>query len=397
MSNNSSTLFIEINNFEFKFIVVNNLEDDFKIIYITSVPQQGILNNKVINYDLVLKVFKENIYLAEQKLNIFFKEVFLIVNNFSCSLISLSGYKKLNGSQLAKENITYILNSIKSKINEVENNKTIIHIFNSKFILDKKKMDNLPIGLFGDFYSHELSFFLMENTDFENLKSILNNCNLVLKKIISRNFVECANLVNQNPKIETLINIKIERTNSQITFFENSSLKFIQDFKFGLDLIIKDISKITKLNTEIIHDILEDLNFKKDYTNEELVDKKFFQNNNYKEIKIKLLFDIASARIKEFSEIVLFKNVNLQSVLNQNIPIFLMLDEKSKNKNLTSLFRLFFSKNDKYELNFLDNSNLRDNYFSAMKIVHYGWKKEAVPFVIEKKSIIVRFFELFFK
>ena len=223
MSNNSSTLFIEINNFEFKFIVVNNLEDDFKIIYITSVPQQGILNNKVINYDLVLKVFKENIYLAEQKLNIFFKEVFLIVNNFSCSLISLSGYKKLNGSQLAKENITYILNSIKSKINEVENNKTIIHIFNSKFILDKKKMDNLPIGLFGDFYSHELSFFLMENTDFENLKSILNNCNLVLKKIISRNFVECANLVNQNPKIETLINIKIERTNSQITFFENSN------------------------------------------------------------------------------------------------------------------------------------------------------------------------------
>ena len=74
-----------------------------------------------------------------------------------------------------------------------------------------------------------------------------------------------------------------------------------------------------------------------------------------------------------------------------------MLDEKSKNKNLTSLFRLFFSKNDKYELNLLDNSNLRDNYFSAMKIVHYGWKKEAVPFVIEKKSIIARFFELFFK
>ena len=88
--------------------------------------------------------------------------------------------------------------------------------------------------------------------------------------------------------------------------------------------------------------------------------------------------------------------MNLQSVLNQNIPIFLMLDEKSKNKNLTSLFRLFFSKNDKYELNFLDNSNLRDNYFSAMKIVHYGWKKEALPIINEKKSIIARFFNLFF-
>ena len=331
MSNNSSTLFIEINNFEFIFIVVSNLEDDdFKIIYRTSVPLQGILNNKVFNYDLVLKIFKENIYLVEKKLNIFFKEVFLIVNNFSCSLISLSGYKKLNGSQLAKENITYILNSIKSKINEIENDKTIIHIFNSKFILDKKKIDNLPIGLFGNFYSHELSFFLMENTNFKNLNSILNECNLVLKKIVSRNFVECANLVNQNPKTETFLNIKIECTNSQVTFFENSSLKFIQDFKFGLDLIIKDIVKITELNAEIIHDILEDINFEKDYTNEELVDKKFFKNNNYKEIKKKLLFDIASARIQEFSEIILFKNVNLQSILNHNIPIFLMLDEKKK-------------------------------------------------------------------
>ena len=27
------------------------------------------------------------------------------------------------------------------------------------FNLDNKKIENLPIGLFGDFYSHELSFF----------------------------------------------------------------------------------------------------------------------------------------------------------------------------------------------------------------------------------------------
>ena len=31
-----------------------------------------------------------------------------------------------------KENITYILNFLKSKINEVENKKTILHIFNTK-------------------------------------------------------------------------------------------------------------------------------------------------------------------------------------------------------------------------------------------------------------------------
>ena len=41
-------------------------------------------------------------------------------------------------------------------------NKTILHIFNSKSILDGKETENLPIGLFGDFYNHELTSFLIK-------------------------------------------------------------------------------------------------------------------------------------------------------------------------------------------------------------------------------------------
>ena len=83
----------------------------------------------------------------------------LILDNFNYSLINFAGYRKLNGSQLVKENITYILNSLKSKISVVEDDKKVLHIFNSKYFLDKKEVENLPIGLFGDFYTHELSFF----------------------------------------------------------------------------------------------------------------------------------------------------------------------------------------------------------------------------------------------
>ena len=56
----------------------------------------------------------------------------LIINNFTCSSISLSGFKKLNGIQLNKDHVSHLLNSIKTNINEVETKKTIIHIFNSK-------------------------------------------------------------------------------------------------------------------------------------------------------------------------------------------------------------------------------------------------------------------------
>ena len=63
-----------------------------------------------------------------------------------------------------------------------------MHIFNSEYSLDKKKLDNLPIGLFGNFYSHELSFNLINKNDYENLRNIFKQCNLKIKKNYFKKF-----------------------------------------------------------------------------------------------------------------------------------------------------------------------------------------------------------------
>ena len=47
----------------------------------------------------------------------------LIIDNFNPTFVNLSGYKKLNGSQITKENITYILNLLKSHVDDVETKK----------------------------------------------------------------------------------------------------------------------------------------------------------------------------------------------------------------------------------------------------------------------------------
>ena len=139
----SPTLFIEINNSDYIFLVGDeNKKNNFKLIYKCIVPIQGIENCRITNFDQVLSDMKKNIYLIEDKFNFTFKDTILIINNFNLSFINLTGFKKLNGSQILKENITYILNSLKSNVNETENKKTIIHIFNSRFNLDKKKIEN---------------------------------------------------------------------------------------------------------------------------------------------------------------------------------------------------------------------------------------------------------------
>ena len=392
----SPKLFVEINNFETIFVVLENLENnDIKVIYKDKIINEGISNNKIFDFDLIVNNFKKNIYLIEQKLNFTFKDAVIMIDNFDCSVIALSGYKRLNGSQLVKENITYILNSLKTKIGEVEKNKTVLHIFNSKFFLDQKEIKNLPIGLFGNFYTHELSFFLIDKNDLKNLINIFKQCNLKVKKIISKNFIEGVNLINVNSNTDTFFKIEINNTNSQILYFENSSLKFIQNFDFGSNLIMSDISKVIGLKVDNIKKILEKCNFEKRDLENEYLEKEFFLQKNFRKIKKKLLFEIANARIVEFSEIILFKNINLINFLKSKKTIFLKINDHLIMKCFRDNLKFNFSRKNNFNYNLIDEETFSNLFESAGTIVQYGWKKEAVPIVQEKKSIIARIFELF--
>ena len=160
------------------------------------------------------------------------------------TLYKYLGFKKLNGSQILKDNISYILNTLKLAVNESEKDKTIMHMFNSKSVLDGLDIENLPIGLFGDFYSHELTFFLIKNNDLKNLKNIFYKNNLKIKKILLKDFVEGADLIKQNNDTETFFKIKVNKTTTNLNFFEKSSFRFAQNFSFGSNIILNDISKV---------------------------------------------------------------------------------------------------------------------------------------------------------
>ena len=289
MKHLSLTLYLEINITNFIFFVRgNDGQNNFKTIYKLKTKLEGITNDRISDIDKISDVIKENIYAIEKKLNYTFKEIIVILENFNPQFINFSGYKKLNGSQILRENITYILNTLKSCVSEIELKKTILHIFNSKFILDKKKIENLPIGLFGDFYSHELSFALINYNDDKNLNLIINKCNLKLKKIFLKSFIKGTRLSDDYKNIDTFFYIQIKDNNSKIFYFENDSLKSEQNFRFGTDIIIKDISKITSLKIDTVKKILEETEFKEDFSDDNYVEEEFFIGENYRKIKKKI-------------------------------------------------------------------------------------------------------------
>ena len=397
MQTNLLTLIIEVSSQQYIFAVCKNLDNNnIKLIHKHSVPIQKLADHVILDLDLACNKIKKNIYEIEQKFETVFKETTIIINDFDCSLINISGYKKLNGSQLAKENVTYLINSLKSKINEIEGDKKVVHIFNSKFILDKKNIENLPIGLFGNFYSHELSFFLMNKNNYKNIRNIFNKCNLKIKKILSKSFIEGANLINKSKDLDTFFIIKINQKNSQIIYFENSALKFVEKFNFGSDIVIQDISKIINFNNEDIKNILVNVNFSEKNLDIEFLEKKYFKDKNYRKIKKKLLLDIAEARIQEIAEKIIINNINLKSFLIKDSQIYLYLDDDLLFKKFRDNYKFFFSNDNKYNLSLNENSDIESFYENANKIVQFGWKKEAVPVILEKRSIIARFFDLIF-
>ena len=104
MKDNSFTLFLEINNSHYIYSVgASDENNNFKIVFKLETPIIGIEKKRITNFDIAFDSIKKNIFLLEQKFNYTFKEVTLILENFDPTFINLTGFKRLNGSQILKE------------------------------------------------------------------------------------------------------------------------------------------------------------------------------------------------------------------------------------------------------------------------------------------------------
>ena len=401
MQTDIPTLFVEINDLNYIFVVGKYDENqNLKIIEKIITPNEGIVENKFINIDLAEKLIKKNIQTIEDKINYVFKEVTIIIDTFENSCINISGFKKLNGSQVLKENISYILNSLKLAISESEKKKTILHIFNSKSILDGVSLENLPIGLFGDFYSHELTFFLIDNNDMKNIKQVFNKNNLTIKKILIKNFIEGTQIINQNDnKIETFFKIKINKDRSHISFFDKASFRYEEYFNFGTSIIFKDISKVCSIKNETIVKIFSDkfLGNKKIENDNEFLEEKYFDKDSYRKIRKKLIIDIVNARIEEITNIILKKNINIESLNKNNAKIFIIIEDQLIFDNFQKNFKFYISQKYNFEPDLINNFQIDSSIVSAAYLSAYGWKKEAVPVTQTKNSLITRIFKSIFE
>ena len=279
---------------------------------------------------------------------------------------------------------------------KLKKKKFLIHIFNSKFILDYKEVENLPIGLFGDFYSHELSLSLIDQNEYRNLIKIFDNCNLRIKKILLRSFIKGAFISDNNRNLSNFFIIQINSNHSKIIYFENDSLKFEQEFNFGMDIVLRDICKITLLEKDKVELILDKINFQEKISEDELVEEELFEKGQYRKIKKNLIYEIAHARIKEILNLMIFENINLNYYFKSTKVLFFEDKTNFQSQNLGEIFKSISSTKNELDFKFLKHLTYEKMINTLNQLVHYGWKKEAIPVTTPKKSIISRLFGILF-
>ena len=388
----TKNLFIEIRDKDFIILAGEYDEElNFKVLEKETVSSFGILNCKIIDLNKCVDDLKTGIQKIENKINYLFETVNVITNFFDCDCVSVSGFKKLNGNQILSDDISFILNDIKNKLVESETKKTIMHLFNTKYLLDNKSMKNLPIGLYGDFYSHQLTFFLANNNELKNISNLFNKCNLSLNKVILKSFAEGIEFINEYNE-DTFFKINIRKNKIQIIHFYESAFCYFQNFNYGSDLIYKDISKVCSIDAEKVSNILleNDLNLKDSY-----IDRKYFKGTNFRKISLQHIYDIAIARIEEVVNLIYNNNTNLNYLKLNNNKIFLHFEDKNIYKKFNKDFINQF-KDVEISSKYLD-SKFNQSLEIFGELLSKGWIKEAIPVVHKKNSWISRIFSGFFE
>ena len=132
-----------------------------------------------------------------------------------------------------------------------------------------------------------------------------------------------------------------------------------------------------------------------DSNDNEFVEKEFFVNTNYRKIRKDLIREIVKARVEEISDIIFSKNINLENFHKRKLKTFIFVEDNLVLKNFKDVFKIFFS-NSNSETEIIEDFE-HDNFIrNAVNLSLFGWKKEAVPIIQNKNSLITRIFKTLF-
>jgi len=396
---------IELGDVNIKCLIFQIVgENETEILSKSVTSSEGIDKDIIVNLAKASNSIRASISAAEKKAKISLKKINVIFEqpDFLCTRFSKN--KKINGSKIHKDDIDFLLKEAKKELIQNDKNQSIIHIFNHNYIVDGKKFIEEPIGVYADSLTHEITFITTKKNNLKNIYQAFSDCDIKIERFLSRTFVLGVKLLNVNDlnNGSALIDLGFEKISLGV--FKNLVLINSKTFPFGINNIIKDISKVCSLNMEESRNIKNnfDFSFEKNsnlFDEKDFLKNEYFLDSNYRKISKNLIYKVVKARLDEI--ILLIKkelNVsNYEKILGSN---FLISGEGLSLFNIEKYLINFFEENvKKVNIDVKKNENLEENFSSslgALKVIKDGWETEALPEISNQNIGKIGFFAKFF-
>ena len=310
----------------------------------------------------------------EKKTNEYIDNINLMIDSPKMLSVSISLYKKLDGSQLKQTNIQFLVQEAKQQILKYYTNYNIAHIIINNYKIDGIDYSYLPDEIKCNFISLDILFICLPTELVLSLKNIFSKYNILVNEIICSSYAKSINYkdnLNLTGYV-SFIDIGFDRT-SIISYFDDKIIS-LDILPIGGNHITKDISKILEI----------------DLKKSEQLKRNFDQNlklSNDEDGTLDTLQKIIFARIEEILELCA-KSIESKSYSVDKFKLVLtgegskILDNQHKDK-------ISFSN----DIDFLEET-LEDICQSGFKFIKGPNKQEVV--VIPKKQTKQGFFEKFF-
>ena len=315
----------------------------------------------------------------EKNTNEYIDTVNLMIDSPHMLTISISVFKKYDGSILKKEDIQFLIQVAKQQILTNYPNQNILHIIVKNYCIDGNKSIIFPEKKVCSKLSISITFICLPKNIIQETKKLFLKLGISLEKFLCSSYAKASNYKNIFENSENILFVDMGYNRTSITCYKKNEFDFFEILPIGGNHITKDISKI--LNVDLIKAEEIKLNFDK---KENLL--------NTSQASLELIQKIIFSRIEEILELSINFIQSSTDFINKSEIKLVLMGDGSKILDNKFQDKISFFK----EINLLEESTF-EICESGLKLNHGSNKQEVVlvPRISKKQGFFEKLFHFF--
>jgi len=214
MNDKSFDIYFEFNYFTINTAAFNKLSGKLEYYYEESYKDY-ISNQHELNFNELQEILEKNIRKIEKSLNIFIKDIYLIIETPLTKTIQLSVIKNNDGNKIIKNDAMYLIQDAKQQILKSVSEMKILHILVEKYVLDNIDYDYLPINKNCKKFSIDTKFICVPKDLLRKFEKLFLNQQVYINQFLCLKYLKTLNEKDNEKKVCELGQDSVKGMNKQ--------------------------------------------------------------------------------------------------------------------------------------------------------------------------------------